>query len=70
MKNKNLFYCEYSDTIRQNPENYLICSRQYGAWICNPDLASNKELSIKVFTALFEYENKYEKDPLKLISKI
>lgn len=70
MKTPSLFYCEYSDTIRQKPENYIICSRQLGIWICNPDLASNKELSIKVFTALFEYENKYEKDALKLISRI
>lgn len=70
MKTPSLFYCEYSDTIRQKPENYIICNRQLGAWVCNPDLASNKELSIKVFTALFEYENKYEKDALKLISRI
>lgn len=45
-----LVYCEKTRTIRQLPQNYLIA--QYTThWICDPDLAANISLCVKVFKA-------------------
>lgn len=64
-----LIYQQNSDTIRQMPQNYLIAHRENGRWICDPDLAADKELSNRVFNALFEFENKYGTG-LNLLSKV
>ena len=59
---QTLFYCKYSDTIRQAPENYLIAKKDPSdqqRWICDPDLAANKELATKIFHALFTFEAHY-----------
>lgn len=58
-KKQFLTYDEYSDTIRQEPENYKIAHRENNRWICEPDMAANKELATKIFTALFDYNIKY-----------
>ena len=29
---KKLIYCEYSETIRQTPENYMLANRRNGKW--------------------------------------
>lgn len=54
-----LVYNEGSETIRQAPQNYLIAHNVKGHWICEPDLAADKELATRVFIALFEYDAKY-----------
>lgn len=69
-KKSHLEYCEYSKTIRQMPENYLIAHQlNSGAikqirpmtpyWVCIPDLAANIDLATKVFQALFDFDTKY-----------
>jgi len=56
----NVIYQEGSDTIRQMPENYLLAHRTaLGRWICDPDLAANKEISVAIFLELFNYESRY-----------
>ena len=54
-----LEYCEYSDTIRQMPENYCIAVRRYGRWYMVPDIACNQRLAVKVFKALFDFDTLY-----------
>ena len=65
-----LGYCDYSETIRQMPENYLIAHKDGNAWKCVPDLAANKELCIKVFTELLNHESKYQASGLELLAKL
>lgn len=65
-----LKYCAYSNTIRQHPQNYCIAYNRENRWICDPDLAADKELAVKVFKALFTYENKHQPDGNKLIEAI
>jgi len=62
MKKQTLFYCKYSDTIRQAPENYLIAKKDptdSGRWLMDADLASNKKLATKIFIALYTFEALY-----------
>lgn len=65
-----LSYCTYSNTIRQLPQNYLLAAFNGNVWICEPDLAADKELATKVFLELFNYESKYQKDGLTLLSNL
>jgi len=64
-----LSFCSYSNTIRQLPQNYLIASHSVNGWICNPDLAANKDLATRVFLELFNFESKYSTG-LELLSKV
>ena len=62
MKKQTLFYCKYSDTIRQAPENYLIAKKDptdSKRWLMDSDLASNKKLATKIFHSLFNFEALY-----------
>ena len=59
-----------SNTIRQLPENYLIAHFDTNRWICEPDLAANKELCNLVFNELLNFESKYERNGLKLLAKL
>jgi hypothetical protein len=52
-------HCEYSDTIRQFPQNYLIAYRTFNSWKCEPDLAADKKIATRCFLALFDYNTKY-----------
>jgi len=65
-----LGYCDYSETIRQMPENYLIAHKDGNAWKCEPDLAADKELCIKVFTELLNYESKWQTSGIELLAKL
>ena len=56
-----LYFCEYSNTIRQIPENYMLaawCDKRKH-WEMNPDLASNKEFIVGLTLALTSFETKY-----------
>lgn len=64
-----LCYEQETETIRQLPQNYLIAYKRHNEWICNPDLAADKELCNRVFNALLIYENKYGSG-LNLLSEI
>jgi hypothetical protein len=64
-----LVFQEGSQTIRQMPENYLIAHREFGRWICDPDLAADKELATRVFLALFDFDTHYG-DGLNLLAKV
>lgn len=64
-----LCFEESTDTIRQLPENYRIAYRENGRWVCEPDLAANRELASRVFNALFDYETKYG-DGCNLLAKV
>ena len=68
--NPILSYNEYSKTIRQLPENYLIAHKDGNKWICEPDLAANKELCARVFLELMNFESKYETNGLALLAKL
>ena len=65
-----VIYQESSKTFRKMPENYLLISQTENGWLCNPDLAIDKELAIKAFTLLLEHENKYEKNPYTLLGEL
>ena len=54
-----VIYAEGSETIRQMPENYLLAHRRDGRWLCEPDLAADRKLAVKVFKAILSYEVKY-----------
>ena len=41
------------------PENYLLAHRRDGKWLCEPDLAADKKLAVKVFKATLNYDAKY-----------
>jgi hypothetical protein len=64
-----LSYEPGSETIRQLPENYCIAYKKQGRWICEPDLASDYDLGLRVFNALRKFENKYSSG-LELLSVI
>ena len=64
-----LVYEQGSESIRQMPQNYLIAYRSYNRWVCEPDLAADKELSKRVFMALFDHDTKYG-DGLNLLAKV
>lgn len=72
-RNLNLVFESYSNTLRQMPENYLIAHLKdfkIKTWVCEPDLAADRKLSIKVFAALLTYENKYQQDGNVLVETI
>ena len=73
-KNKSrLEFDSYSNTLRQMPENYLIAhlkESKFKTWVCEPDLAADKKLCVKVFVALLTYENKYQQDGNVLVQTI
>lgn len=53
-------YCEYSESIRQMPENYLIAHKSNRAWLCEPDLAANMDFATRVFRTInHSHANKY-----------
>lgn len=64
-----LIYQQNSETIRQMPQNYLIAFKRENRWVCEPDLAADKELSTRVFNALWDYNTKYGSG-LNLLSKV
>lgn len=64
-----LVFCEYSDTIRQKPQNYCIAVKNNDRWIIDHDMAADHNLILRVTKALFVYENKYS-NGLELLSKI
>lgn len=49
---KTYKYCEYSESIRQMPENYLVAHKSNGSWKCEPDLAADMEFCTKVFRTI------------------
>ena len=73
--NKNhLVYEKGSETIRQRPQNYLIAQRvqsvsnigedapsqAHARWVCDPDLAADRDLIQKVFSVIISsFEMKY-----------
>ena len=54
-----VIYQAASETIRQMPENYLLAHKRNGAWVCEPDLAANRNIAVRIFKALFNYDVKY-----------
>ena len=57
---KDIFcYCDKTETIRTLPSNYLVAYKRDQGWICDPDLAVPRKMSIACFTALLEHRNKY-----------
>lgn len=67
-----LIYQKDSETLRQMPENYLIAGwhEGLGRWMCDPDVAADQELSTRVFLALFDFQTRYCRDGLELLSKV
>jgi len=64
-----LVFNEATQTIRQMPENYLIAGKIQNRWVCDPDIAANKELATRVYLALFDFNARYG-DGLNLLSKV
>lgn len=54
-----LVFDQGTDTLRQVPQNYCVAYKKENRWICEPDLACDKELAIKVFICLLEFKFKY-----------
>lgn len=53
-------YNEYSESIRQMPQNYLIAHKSNHAWKCEPDLAADMDFATKVFRTInHSHANKY-----------
>lgn len=65
-----LSFCEYSQTIRQLPQNYLIARKSGIRWICEPDLSADKELCTRVFLELMNFDSKYCQNGLELLAKL
>ena len=69
-----LVYNAESGTLRQMPENYLIAhvkkETKFKSWVCEPDLAADRKLCMKVFAALLIHENKYQQDGNVLVETI
>lgn len=70
MKKQVLSYCDYSETIRQFPENYEIAYRDSQGWHMEPDLAANPNIVLHVTKELMKFENKHEKDGLALLARL
>jgi len=64
-----LVYEDYSETIRQMPQNYLIAKKQQNCFVMDPDLACDKDLATRVFLELFNFDSKYGSG-LNLLSKV
>lgn len=59
-KKLEIIFEKSTNTIRQIPENYLLAQRNSGPkWVCEPDLAADKEVCVRLFLVLMEHENKY-----------
>jgi len=67
-----LSYCDYTNTIRQFPENYLIAhwDSVKAHWSFDPDLACDKELAMSVSSELMNYDSKYCQEGLNLLAKL
>jgi hypothetical protein len=52
---------ESTQTLRQMPENYLLAEKtESNGWICNPDMAADKELCNTIFNCVsFNYVIKW-----------
>ena len=68
MENLEIVYNEYTETIRQMPQNYMIAIKN-GPWVMSPDLAADPKIVCAVTLALLEYENKYSEIPTGAIKK-
>ena len=53
MENQEIVYNEYTETIRQMPQNYMIAIKN-GAWVMSPDLAADPKIVCAVTVALLE----------------
>ena len=66
-------YCEYSETIRAFPANFLIAYKKGNAWVVDPDGACPKwmkNLTFKVVTSSWHARsNTTGKELLELINK-
>ena len=54
-----LIYNKLNNTVRQEPENYLIARKSGDRWISEPDLAADKGLCVRVYLELFNHSSKY-----------
>jgi hypothetical protein len=68
-----LIYQNSTETIRQQPENYLIASKddleRNNGWLLNPDLSANPALVLKTSLSLLDYSTKYGSEE-NLLAKI
>lgn len=52
-KIETFFYCSYSETIRQAPQNYMLAtSSENGEFLLNTDAAANKFMVNELYKAL------------------
>lgn len=58
MKDSKIVYCEYTNTIRLMPQNYLIALNR-GRWIMEPDLAVRSWFVLLVTEVLLNHPCKY-----------
>jgi len=61
---------EGTNTIRQQPENYLLAHYSERCWQLEPDLAANPKFVSRLAVALLNFETKYSKDGLFVLSKV
>lgn len=61
-------YCDYSETLRLMPHNYLIAYRNMGHYVPDIDGAIKNDRAIKIFLVLREL--KFEGDKNKVIEHL
>jgi hypothetical protein len=68
--NDHFYYCEYSKTIRQMPQNYLLArnDEMERCMKMDPDLSADPKLVVALTLALLDYENKYVNHPQQVIA--
>ncbi len=60
MKSKlKVIYQKETETIRQLPENYLLAHKCNRRWVCDPDLACDRAIAIKLFRMCLNYDVRY-----------
>ena len=58
LKPGEAFYmCTFSDTVRFEPANYVVCFKHCGHWVCDPDVGMRLSVKLEVFTVLTQSHN-------------
>lgn len=65
-----LKYCDYSETIRQWPQNYMVASYHNKQWIVRPDMAVDIEVATKVFRYFHSWEVQYNTPVSQIINDL
>ena len=54
-----IVFNRYSETLRQQPHNYVLAHRNSNRWICDPDLAADTDVVKATFQATFSFQGRH-----------